>query len=236
MAAFSFPLRRPEIGRIRDMMMTQNRSLSIAALCAATLLLGGCATKKFVNDGMTAQDAKMADIETQVEANQRRLSEAGEKIDSVDGKATEAQRLGKDAGTAAKQADSKANEALEMARGKLLYKVVLSDVASQFGLNKSEIADEARAKLDELATRLKNENGNVYLEIEGHTDSSGDEEYNLVLGNRRAEAVRRYLNMQHGIPLHRMSVISYGESRPLADNGTREGRSQNRRVEVKVLS
>lgn len=218
------------------MMMTQNRSLSIAALCAATLLLGGCATKKFVNDGMTAQDAKMADIETQVEANQRRLSEAGEKIDSVDGKATEAQRLGKDAGTAAKQADSKANEALEMARGKLLYKVVLSDVASQFGLNKSEIADEARAKLDELATRLKNENGNVYLEIEGHTDSSGDEEYNLVLGNRRAEAVRRYLNMQHGIPLHRMSVISYGESRPLADNGTREGRSQNRRVEVKVLS
>jgi flagellar motor protein MotB len=48
--------------------------------------------------------------------------------------------------------------------------------------------------------------------------------------------VRRYLNSEHGIPLHRMSVISFGESRPAADNGTREGRATNRRVEIRVLS
>ena len=71
--------------------------------------------------------------------------------------------------------------------------------------------------LDNLAARLKSDNRNVFLEIEGHTDSSGPEGYNLVLGQRRAEAVRRYLNGNHSIPLHRMSVITYGESRPSAD-------------------
>lgn len=214
----------------------QTKLTLIVFLCATALLAGGCATKRFVNDGLSAQDAKLADIGTQVEANQRRIEEAGDKIDSVEGEASRASKLGQEAGAAAKQADNKANQALEMARGKLLYKVVINDVAGRFALNNAELDDAAKSKLDEMANRLKKENAGVWLEIEGHTDASGPEEYNLTLGYRRAESVRRYLNMQHDIPLHKMNVISFGEARPVADNGTREGRAENRRVEIKVLS
>ncbi len=57
----------------------------------------------------------------------------------------------------------------------------------------------------------------------------------MMLGEKRAEAVRNYLNMKDGIPLHAMNIISYGETQPVADNSTRDGRAQNRRVVVKVL-
>jgi outer membrane protein OmpA-like peptidoglycan-associated protein len=75
----------------------------------------------------------------------------------------------------------------------------------------------------------------VYLEIEGHTDSTGSEAYNHTLGLRRADAVRDYLNRSGGIPLHAMSTISLGEGDPVADNSSSTGRSQNRRVVVRVL-
>jgi peptidoglycan-associated lipoprotein len=75
----------------------------------------------------------------------------------------------------------------------------------------------------------------VYLEIEGHTDNVGGELYNAQLGEKRAKAVMNYLNEKGGVPLHAMSVISYGESKPVADNKTADGRAQNRRVVVRVL-
>jgi outer membrane protein OmpA-like peptidoglycan-associated protein len=104
-----------------------------------------------------------------------------------------------------------------------------------FPFEQAELTDDSKQALDAVAQQLKSDNKNVYVEIQGHTDSSGPEAVNLSLGERRAEAVRRYLNMEHGIPLHRMSVISYGESAPLTDNDSRESRAQNRRVSLVVL-
>jgi outer membrane protein OmpA-like peptidoglycan-associated protein len=75
----------------------------------------------------------------------------------------------------------------------------------------------------------------VFFEIEGHTDSTGPDAYNTKLGEDRAQAVRGYMHDQHGIALSRMEVISYGESKPVEDNKTREHRAQNRRVVIKVL-
>ena len=75
----------------------------------------------------------------------------------------------------------------------------------------------------------------VWFEIAGYTDSTGDEAYNQKLGEERAMAVRNYLAMKHNIGLNRLNVISYGESDPVADNKTREGRAQNRRVVIKIL-
>jgi outer membrane protein OmpA-like peptidoglycan-associated protein len=77
---------------------------------------------------------------------------------------------------------------------------------------------------------------NVYFEIEGHTDSTGSAASNERLGLERAEAVKAYLYEQHQVPLHKMNVISYGEEKPTAPNDTLEGRAQNRRVVVRVLS
>jgi outer membrane protein OmpA-like peptidoglycan-associated protein len=112
---------------------------------------------------------------------------------------------------------------------------VFTENEIRFGFEKTELNDEAKAVLDEFAAPLKEKNQGIFIEVQGHTDSSGPEEYNLILGEQRAEAVRRYLNQAHSVPLHRMSVISYGESEPLADNSTREGRVQNRRVALVVL-
>jgi len=116
-----------------------------------------------------------------------------------------------------------------------VFSLVLSDDAVKFPVNRHELSKEAQAKLMEFAEKLKGENKNVYLEIQGHTDSSGDKEYNYKLGEERAEAVRRFLSKE-GIALNRMSTISYGEDEPVSKNTSRKGRAQNRRVVVVVLA
>jgi outer membrane protein OmpA-like peptidoglycan-associated protein len=73
------------------------------------------------------------------------------------------------------------------------------------------------------------------VEIQGHTDSTGTPAYNMRLGEERAEAVRRFMNQQ-GVPLNRMSTISYGQDHPVAPNDTKVGRAQNRRVVVVVMA
>lgn len=201
----------------------------VVALAAASMTLAGCASKKYVREGFATQDGKITDLQTQVEDGQRRLSETGERLDGVALDAREAGAIGRQAG-------ARAEEAYGLAKGKLLYTVVLSENAGTFGFNRSELSDATREAIDELAGRLKAENANVFIEVEGHTDSTGEENYNLRLGELRADAVRRYLITEHAIPIHRISIISYGETRPVAGNDSREGRSQNRRVEVRVLS
>ena len=127
-------------------------------------------------------------------------------------------------------------EAGKLAEGKFLFEVVMSDADVRFPFDRAELSDEGRRHLDELAQRLKQDDRNVFIEIQGHTDWVGPKEYNEQLGEERAEAVRLYLNREHALPLHRMSVISYGESVPAADNRNRDGRAQNRRVVLVVLS
>ena len=126
--------------------------------------------------------------------------------------------------------------AVETAAKRLIFQVVISDAEGNFKLGKSELPDEVRAKLDELATKLKADPNGQYIEIEGHTDSTGTKLVNDKLGLERAENVKRYLYETYQIPLHKINVISYGEDKPVAPNTTRDGRAQNRRVVIKVLA
>ena len=88
---------------------------------------------------------------------------------------------------------------------------------------------------DAFAEKIIAANKGGYLEIQGHTDNIGSESYNLSLGYKRAEKVMNYLASEKGFPLHRMNVTSYGEYKPIADNGTSEGRAQNRRVALVLM-
>ena len=173
----------------------------------AGLTAGGCASHKFVRENLAVVDERVAGVDT-------RMTEV--------------------AGTAG-EALSRANAAHKLAEGKFLYEVVLSDDSVKFPVNRDALSPEAEARLAELAQRLKGENRNVYLEIQGYTDASGDADYNSALGAARAEAVRRSLSRQ-GIALNRMATISYGEDTPVAPNDTPDGRAQNRRVAIVVLS
>ena len=143
-------------------------------------------------------------------------------------------RVGQVEGTAG-EALARANAAHVLAEGKFLYEVVLSDDSVKFPVDENALSPEAEARLGELVERLRAENANVYLEIQGHTDATGDADYNDRLGEARAEAVRRFLS-EGGVALNRMATISYGEDAPVAPNDTEQGRAQNRRVAIIVLT
>jgi peptidoglycan-associated lipoprotein len=206
---------------------------TLLAGVALALVASGCATKKYTRETVESETkpihSRMDEIQGQVEKSQSR-------IDQVDAEGKQTQQQVAQVSKTAQDALDRADKAGKLAEGKLLYEKVLTDEKAHFPVDSSKISDEAAAALDEFAQRLKAENKNVYLEIQGHTDATGSESYNEKLGLQRAEAVRNYLNMKHQIPLHRMNVISYGESEPIADNKTREGRSQNRRVTIVVLA
>ncbi len=206
-----------------------NRRWGSLAVSGAPLLgisgLYGCATKRYVGEEVSkssaASEKRINDVESQVEAAQTKVREHDTKIAELD-KST-------------REALERAQAAGKLAEGKFVYSLVLSDDAVKFPINKHELSKEAEQKLTEFAERLKGENKNVYLEIQGHTDSVGPMEYNYRLGEARAEAVRRYLNKQ-GIALNRMSTISYGKDEPVDSNKTKAGRAKNRRVVVVVLA
>ncbi|HEX2279606.1 MAG TPA: OmpA family protein, partial [Candidatus Tectomicrobia bacterium] len=111
-------------------------------------------------------------------------------------------------------------------------RIVLQSVHFEF--DKSRLTPLGRQVLDDAAQKLQS-NPTLSVEIEGHTDSVGTELYNLGLGKRRAEVVKGYLVLRHQVDPKRMTTLSYGETRPIADNRTEQGRAQNRRVEFKVL-
>jgi outer membrane protein OmpA-like peptidoglycan-associated protein len=103
-----------------------------------------------------------------------------------------------------------------------------------FDLNRAVLKDQYKGELSELATILnKYEDTNILLE--GHTDSTGTEEYNLELSKKRSQSVANYLATQNVNPT-RFTIMGYGESQPIASNETSEGRSQNRRVEIAIYA
>src|SRR5262245_19612998 len=213
--------------------MNRRGQAALAILGAVAVLGGpGCVTKRQFRDNVAATDTRVSAVEDGVEANEKRLSDlktdTDSKVSAVDQKAGKALETGT-------QAMSKAENAEKLAKGKILWQVSVSDDKSKFENNKSTLSTDTTSVLDELATRVKGYGKAVFLEIEGHTDSNGSESYNLKLGEQRAMAVRNYLSQKGGLPLHAMNTISYGESQPVADNSTKDGRAQNRRVVIKVL-
>jgi outer membrane protein OmpA-like peptidoglycan-associated protein len=201
-------------------------------MAGAALAVSGCATKKYVGTEVGEVNQKVESLGAEVERTQERVRRNEVRIDEVN---QQAQAGVAEARGSAQRAMERATEAERAAKGKLIYTVTLSNDKVTFPLNRSEISDQAKVIIDEAVTPFKQENRGVFFEVEGHTDATGPENYNLKLGEDRATAVRNYLRDQHGIALSRIEVVSYGESRPVVDNKTRDNRAQNRRVVIKVL-
>jgi len=103
-----------------------------------------------------------------------------------------------------------------------------------FDVAKSNISPTAAKALDRNGTLLK-DNPEVRVEIGGHTDSSGTEKANESLAMKRAESAKKYIEDKYNIPGDRMVIKNYGDSKPVADNKTEEGRAKNRRVEFAII-
>ena len=186
--------------------------LAAAVLVAASL--GGCATKDYVNK-------QVGMVDTKVQAHDARLSEHETKLADLD--------------KTSREALERAEAAGKLAEGKFLYSMVLQDDSVRFKIDKADLSTDDQAKLQAFADKLKADNHNVYVEIQGHTDATGSKDLNYRLGEQRAEAVRLFLNRQ-GIPLNRVATISYGPDAPVQPNSTRDGRAANRRVVLVVLA
>jgi outer membrane protein OmpA-like peptidoglycan-associated protein len=102
-----------------------------------------------------------------------------------------------------------------------------------FATNQSSIQPQFRATLDQVADVLRQYN-QTYVDVYGHTDSTGSDSYNLDLSQRRASAVADYLTMR-GVQSARLGTRGFGESQPIASNDTEEGKAANRRVEIKLV-
>jgi OmpA-OmpF porin, OOP family len=112
---------------------------------------------------------------------------------------------------------------------------VQENVAVTFRVNSAVLSPEAKQKLDELAAKTTSARA-FMIEVAGHTDATGSDAKNFRLSRDRADAVVQYLAVQHKIPLRRfVTPMGYGKTEAVADNTTREGREQNRRVEVKMI-
>jgi len=208
----------------------KNRNLVYLAgfiLLAALVTGPACATKKFVKTEDAAIDQKLGEVSNEVEANQKRIAEHDEKLTTIGSLITQHDNK-------FKAVEGEIGEVKTLIRGNLVMTATLKNDAAKFAFNSFELSSEAKGILDAFVQRLVSENKGVYIEIQGHTDNTGSDEINLGLGQKRAEAVMMYLYKQFKIPLHRMSAVSLGSSMPIADNGSRDGRSANRRVEILV--
>ena len=220
------------------------RQLLITLMVASVTAGAGsaCATKKFVRGQVDEVNGKVETLSQSLEATQQQTKENAGRIAQVDQKADQAGAAAQTAQSSATQARTAADSAaakataVDVASKRLIFQVVLNDEQGNFQLGKADLPDDVRAKLDELANRLKAAPAGNYIEIEGHTDNTGSKMLNDKLGLERAENVKRYLYETYQIPLHKINVISYGEDKPVAPNTTRDGRAQNRRVVIKVLA
>lgn len=232
----------------------------IAGALALSLLGTGCATKKYVAKtvapveqrvGATEtknaeQDKQIASQGTEIQELDRDVSKTKEKLSDVDAKADQAN-------TAAKAADQKADGAQQTANGaqqsadnarqgvdRLTRTIdgmnkydMAKSVTVLFPVNQSKLSDEARQQLTDLAQQAAALDRYV-IEVQGFTDKTGSASYNDALSQRRAEAVARFLTIEYKIPVRHITMLGEGYAEPVADDHTRDGRKQNRRVEVRL--
>ena len=236
-------------------------ALVLAALFAA-LVSVGCATKKYVHETMVPVQQKVEDLDKKNTAQDSAIAELGRGVSRADERAQgadskagdaarEAARANDSAATASKQAGAAQSTAdkgvaqaaqAERSVGTLGNRVenldnfkFASTETVLFAVGKSELSKEAEAQLDAFAAKVVPMKHYI-VEVQGFTDSTGASAANVELSRRRAAAVVRYLTLDGKLPLYRVNTVGYGKASPAADNKTRDGRKQNRRVEVKLYT
>jgi outer membrane protein OmpA-like peptidoglycan-associated protein len=213
---------------------------------------------KFTNDDFgvaRSLDTRVAPVETRVTTTEGRMDTAENRMTAAEqnaqrlsGQLEELAAVANTARGGAKAAQETADQALAAAKAASAEIQSTNDrisqidnyeasknVAVNFKVNSAVLSAEAKAALDEIATQAKSEKGYL-IQVTGYASADGGSAKNRALSERRAEAVIRYLAENHDIPLHRMiNPFGFGELKPVAENDTREGRKQNRRVEVAIL-
>jgi len=224
-------------------------------MLSGVMILSGCASKKYVREQVqtlqpSIQEAQNANKENaeRIDAVDKRAQQGISAAAAADTKATQAGQAAQTAQNAAQAADRKADTAnqgvqqannrigtLETRVGNINDNYTQADTQTvTFPVNSAVLNDQAKGTLDKIAGDLSGQKFGYMLQLQGYTDGTGSEQYNIGLSQRRAEAVERYL-VSKNVPLFRITILGLGKDSPVADNKTRDGRAQNRRVEIQVL-
>jgi OOP family OmpA-OmpF porin len=228
------------------------RTVFGASILAATLLTGGCATKKYVQNQNAPIQAKVDQVGTQTNQNGQQIQQVQTDVKGVDERAQSGISAAKEqamtAQNSAQDAANKANQASELATKDSeeitsLRQVVtnlddykqVSDLTINFAFNKYALTAKDKEDLDNMVTNTA-QNKRFFIAVEGFTDRIGSKQYNEELSRKRADAVTEYLVAKHDIPIYRIHMIGLGEEKPVDEAHNRAARAKNRRVEIKVFS
>jgi outer membrane protein OmpA-like peptidoglycan-associated protein len=203
------------------------------------------ATKIRFNDSdlrvARAVESRAAPLEDRASTTENKLSQVEQNAQRLSGQLDELAAVANTAKGGARAAQETADSAVAGVNATNDRISALDDyepqsvLAVNFKVGSSTLSTDSKAQLDELATKALNAKGYV-LEVSGFADASGSINRNRALSQRRADNVIRYLVENHQIPLRRIvTPYGFGESNPVAENTSRDGRAQNRRVEVKLL-
>jgi outer membrane protein OmpA-like peptidoglycan-associated protein len=218
---------------------------AVITSAVALLLTTGCSTKNYVRSQTGPLVQQTNELDTKTAQDHRDLTDTDQRaqagIANAQSAAATADQHAQAAGQSASAAQQSAQDAVN--RVDTLTGVVanldnykqLSDASVTFGFDKSVLTADDKAQLDQVASSLDKTRGYI-LVLTGGTDSVGDAQYNYALSNRRADAVVTYLATRYNIPPHKFYLIGIGKDNPVADNTSRAGRAENRRVEIKLMS
>jgi OmpA-OmpF porin, OOP family len=226
------------------------RAATLGVLPVLVFFTAGCATKKWVQTSVVEpMETKMGKVDKKVDQNKQETDARVNEVDqnaergiaNAQSSADKANQGAADASKAAQEANQLAQKGVDQASA-VDQKVENSDnyqpVKTEkvlFKFNHADLTTEDKQALDSLAQNLGSMKHYV-VEVQGFTDRTGSKQYNLELSERRADAVVRYLTAEKNIPLVKIHRMGYGIEKPAAPNNTRDGRKENRRVEVRILA
>ncbi|MBD3401601.1 OmpA family protein [candidate division GN15 bacterium] len=191
------------------------KTFVVMTLALSLLLIGCGVNKEYVNEQIAQSESRMGS----------RINSVSETAEANAADVQQLQQL-------AQQLEEKADMAINKAAGFENYQIIWEGTIN-FEFDQYEITDVAAGILDEAGMKLEGNPGAI-IEIAGHTDRTGPARYNLILGEMRATAAKRYLADRFGISLYRMFTTSYGEDKPTAMPDEQNTHSRNRRVSLTI--
>src|SRR5580693_1345841 len=234
--------------RTRSLLYMKRTSLKpglLICLAASMIASVGCSSKNYVKQQTTPLINKTNELDDLTAKNTRDIKDVDARaqagIQAVNAKTTEvdqkAQTAGQNAASAQQMADN-ANTRVGVLTNTVAnldnYHAV-AETSVKFGFNKDNLTPKSKEALDQLGGSISGTKGYI-ITLEGGTDSVGSADYNYDLSQRRANSVIQYLASKYSIPAHKIYVIGLGKDKPVETNKTKEGRADNRRVDVRLMT
>jgi OmpA-OmpF porin, OOP family len=219
---------------------------SLAILLVVSMVATvGCTTKNYVKQQTTPLINKTNELDDMTAKNSKDIKDVDARaqsgIQTVNAKTADVEQKAQAAGQSAASAQQMADAA--NGRVGVLTNTVanldnyhpVAETSVKFGFNKDNLTPKAKEALDQLAGTIASTKGYL-IALEGSTDSVGSADYNYDLSQRRANSVIQYLASKYNVPAHKIYVIGLGKDKPVETNKTREGRADNRRVDVRLMT